>query len=48
LDYAEDIELVLLTKKEIVEKIKNGEINHSIILSGLMHYFLQNNMIEIK
>lgn len=48
LDYAEDIELVLLTKTEIVEKIKSGEINHSIILSGLMHYFSQNNMIEIR
>jgi 8-oxo-dGTP pyrophosphatase MutT (NUDIX family) len=40
LDLAEDIEILTLTPQQVLEYIQNGTINHSIIITALLLYFL--------
>ncbi len=40
LDPAEDIEVLLYTREEIIELIKTNRIDHSIIITALSLYFL--------
>jgi ADP-ribose pyrophosphatase len=40
LDPAEDIDVHLFTHREIIDFIRNGRINHSIIITALSLYFL--------
>jgi len=40
LDEAEDIEVITPDIDELVKMIKTGEINHSIVMTGLGLYFL--------
>ncbi len=40
LDLAEDIEIMSLTPRQVFEYIQNGSINHSIIVTALLLYFL--------
>jgi len=49
LDAAEDIEVLTFTHNEIVYMIKNGDINHSIIVTAFYLYFLSHwsGMVKI-
>jgi len=40
LDLAEDIEVLLCSEEEVLEMIKTGQINHSIVITALSLYFL--------
>ncbi|HOJ28493.1 MAG TPA: NUDIX hydrolase [Spirochaetota bacterium] len=40
LDLAEDIEIVTLSPQQVLEFIQKGTINHSIIITALLLYFL--------
>ncbi|MGQ9843786.1 MAG: NUDIX hydrolase [Spirochaetota bacterium] len=40
LDLAEDIEIMTLTPQQVLEYIQDGTINHSIIVTALLLYFL--------
>jgi ADP-ribose pyrophosphatase len=40
LDSAEDIEVLTFTRDEIADMIRNGVINHSIIVAAFYQYFL--------
>jgi ADP-ribose pyrophosphatase len=40
LDAAEDIEVFTFTRDEIAEMIRNGDINHSIIVTAFYLYFM--------
>lgn len=40
-DQTEDIEVVLLPLSEIPERIRTGEIDHSIVITAFAHYFLR-------
>ena len=40
LDAAEDIEVALASREEILEKLQTGEINHSLVVSALGLYFM--------
>jgi ADP-ribose pyrophosphatase len=42
LDTAEDIEVLTFTRDEIAEMIRNGSINHSLIVTAFCLYFSQN------
>ena len=42
LDSAEDIEVLTFTRDEIADMIRNGTINHSIIVTAFYHYFLSH------
>jgi len=43
LDPAEDIEVITATKDEVVEMLKNGEINHALSVTALTLYFLSEH-----
>ncbi|MBI9083247.1 MAG: NUDIX hydrolase [Desulfobacterales bacterium] len=40
LDAAEDIEVELVTRAEILEMLRNGDIHHSLVVAALGLYFL--------
>jgi 8-oxo-dGTP pyrophosphatase MutT (NUDIX family) len=40
LDEMEDIEVELVPMREVVEAIREGKIDHGLVLNGLMFYFL--------
>jgi hypothetical protein len=40
LDLAEDIEIVTLQTGEVINNMKNGAINHSIIVTALLLFFM--------
>lgn len=42
LDKAEDIEIVMLSGEKLVEMIKTGEINHSIVINALSLFWLSS------
>ena len=42
LDQTEDIEVVLISLSDIPEMIRNGKIDHAIVISAFSFYFLQN------
>lgn len=48
LDLAEDIEVATYTGAEILELIKNGEINHTLIVTAYYLYFFENEIPHAK
>ncbi len=47
LDPAEDIDVILYTRDEVIQLIQKGSINHSIIITALGLYFLSSNDAEL-
>lgn len=48
LDKSEDIEIAEYTKDEVITMIRNGSINHSIIVTALSLYFMSEHNSDEK